>query len=182
MASPRDDLDLQVPANGLPRSSLPPLCSTDSVPPPKTYVILNAANIAFEYGNRFTSVNRFDWEGVRKALRYYRKMDVSPQFVCQSRIAKRNPVPTDLVAYMAQAPVVDGHRDVDDLIGIRLAMMYKCQLVDNDNYRDWMGEDKTLSSPEIREWLGSAVDKGLKVGFIFDCHGRFCPLKDPVKV
>lgn len=139
-------------------------------------VVLNACNLGFGY----TGDGRFTWEGVRQAVRYYEERGVAVQAVCKFRTAKLSPVPEDLKAVTVVCPIIDQQPDADDLFGIRLAMDHSCQLVDNDNYRDWKyKEDMWCSDEDLRNWLTTAEGTLLKVNYVFDCSGKFIPSVPP---
>ncbi|CAK0869514.1 unnamed protein product [Prorocentrum cordatum] len=151
-------------------------------------VVLNCANIGCVYaanrrrrdgelaGKMQGSYNNFEWEGVRKAMEYYWDRGVTPQGVCKHRTAQLSPVPLDLRDHVSLCPVVDNQAGIDDLFTIRVAMKYGCQLVDNDNYRDW----KAGVHEDVRQWLSSeGAGASLKVTYIFDLNGRFLPSLEP---
>eukprot|EP00913_Durusdinium_trenchii_P035688 g33393.t1 len=126
-------------------------------PAPRT-VVINCANVGTVYSESRRQLyasqlapdagprKGFDWDGVRRAFRYYESHGLQPQGVCKNRTAVLSPVPADLKPKVIVCPVVDDQRDADDLFTIRLAMRYGCQLVDNDNYRDWKREENRRSS------------------------------------
>mmetsp|Transcript_94376 Transcript_94376/g.170459 ORF Transcript_94376/g.170459 Transcript_94376/m.170459 type:complete len:82 (+) Transcript_94376:10-255(+) len=69
-----------------------------------------------------------------------------------------------------------------DLFTIRLAMRYGCQLVDNDNYRDWKHQERKWGTDDdIRQWLLNGEGVHLKVPYIFDRMGRYIPSVPPQK-
>lgn len=146
-------------------------------------VILNAANIgiSFTESKRSGGHKHFSWEGVKRAFDFYQDAGVQCQIVCQHRIWLRHEpsAPESLRQFIVATPVVDDHKDVDDLFGIRLAIRYGAQLVDNDNYRDWQEAGKQLSDPAIREWVSTAKEKRLKVSYCFDVFGNFMPDVSP---
>jgi len=151
---------------------------------PKRMVVLNCANIGFQYsylrsGNAASQGPcRFDWEGVRQAIRFYKRCGVVPQGICQHRIALYSPVPQDLQECVTVCPHVDDQSDADDLFTIRVAMRYSCQFVDNDNYRDWKHDPKRTDH-DVREWLLHGDGAHLKVTYVFDTFGRFIPSAQP---
>jgi len=160
-------------------------------PAPRT-VVINCANVGTVYSESrrqlyathltdpgSSSKKGFDWDGVRRVFQYYGSHGLQPQGVCKNRTAVVSPVPVDLKAKVIVCPVVDDQRDADDLFTIRLAMRYGCQLVDNDNYRDWKREEgKWGTTDDIRDWLhGDGVR--LKVSYVFDRMGRFIPSVPP---
>lgn len=120
--------------------------------------------------------NKFDWEGVRRAFEYYDLRGVNVQGVCKNATARLSPVPADLKSRVIVTPIVDSTKDVDDLATIRLAMAYKCQFVDNDNYRDWKWDSsKRGAEPDIRQWLAQGEGRKLKVTYVFDSQLQFIP-------
>lgn len=64
-------------------------------------------------------------------------------------------------------------RDNDDFSTILEAYKYKCQFVDNDNYRDW---GVRIKDPEVAKWYGQNKTH-LHVAYYFDRFGNFTPLK-----
>merc|ERR1719282_8313 len=162
-----------------------------SMPADSRMVVLNCANIGCAYvkavrrngrGTDHLSSCNFDWEGVRRAFQFYEKNGVLPQGVCKNRTAVLSPVPEDLKPRIIVCPVVDDHPDADDLFTIRLAMKYRCQLVDNDNYRDWKSGEHGNIDDEVRNWLIRGEGAKLKVTYVFDCMGLFLPSIDPVPI
>lgn len=157
---------------------------------PRT-VVINCANVGTVfcesrkqlYAAQLTetggSKKGFMWEGVRRAFQYYESHGLKPQGVCKNRTAVLSPVPDDLKSRVIVCPVVDDQRDTDDLFTIRLAMRYGCQLVDNDNYRDWKHQENKRGTDDIiRDWLLGAGAR-LKVSYVFDRTGRFIPSVPP---
>eukprot|EP00415_Alexandrium_ostenfeldii_P003723 UN3723 len=147
-------------------------------------VVINCANVGFDSnhqrGGGVGGQQRFDWEAVRQAFRFYDDLHVTAQGVCKKRTADLTPVPADLKSRVVICPPVDDEGDIDDLYTIRVAMCYGCQFVDNDNYRDWK-RDIDKGSQEVRAWLQGDGAK-LKVTFIFDANGRFVPSVYPPAV
>jgi len=77
------------------------------------HIVIDCANVAFRYGaRRCPRRNFFEWDGVRRALKYYREKDVTV-----SLVTKDNwfiPLPDDLFAYASFVPCVDGDKSNDD--------------------------------------------------------------------
>jgi len=141
-------------------------------------VILNCANLGHTYTHERGLGQRFDWEGVRKAIRFYDDLGVASQGVCKRRTAMKSPVPADLKSRVVVCPTVDDDGDADDLYTIRMAMHYGCHFVDNDNYRDWK-RNRDKSCEDVQEWLSRGDGAKLKVTYIFDYFGRFIPSMSP---
>eukprot|EP00929_Paragymnodinium_shiwhaense_P051283 TRINITY_DN25816_c0_g1_i1.p1 TRINITY_DN25816_c0_g1~~TRINITY_DN25816_c0_g1_i1.p1 ORF type:complete len:546 (+),score=156.34 TRINITY_DN25816_c0_g1_i1:151-1788(+) len=136
-----------------------------------TTVVVNFANVGASYGK--TCLNRdswglFDWEGVRRAVRYLtsqRKMKVIGVINqdyratdCNSR--EQRPMPRDIrqmCACIEEVPRVDGdnHKSIDDEVTILCAYRLNCHWVDNDNYKDWKQQ---MRDDMVREWLNTCQD------------------------
>ncbi|CAE7199599.1 unnamed protein product, partial [Symbiodinium natans] len=174
VAEPKDvEVQVAVPSAGPTAPSAKqtvekPEAAVEKRTPAKT-VVINCANVGTVYSESRRqlyaeklppstetgpSKRGFDWDGVRRVFDFYESHGLQPQGVCKFRTEKMSPVPSDLKSRVIVCPVVDDQRDVDDLFTIRLAMRYGCQLVDNDNYRDWKHEEGKLgTSDDIRDWL-----------------------------
>jgi hypothetical protein len=100
--------------------------------------VLNVSNIGFTFGEQVSGMRRhFDWTGVRRAIEFYEALGYFPVCLCKAATAVHNPVPADLAQQVTVCPVDDRFPGNDDLFAMRAAILWKCSLVDNDNFRDW---------------------------------------------
>lgn len=144
-------------------------------------VVLNCANIGHRYAQDVRCPNGFDWRGVRAAIDYYLKHYCVVHAVCPAQLVHSHPYPMDFERsgysnFIQKIPVRDGFRDLDDLCGLMLAERYDCQLVDNDNYRDWTAGRP--GSEQVAEFLNHRWPC-LRVSYFFDSHGNFYPSLKP---
>lgn len=143
------------------------------------HVVLNCANIGCDFGENVEqrgAGSKFSWEGVERACSFYDKEGFVVHAIIGQRLlhkAGREQVSAKLNDALVVIPSRDEMRDNDDFSTILEAYKYKCQFVDNDNYRDW---GLRIKNREVAAWYGANKHE-LHIAFYFDRFGHFTPLK-----
>lgn len=144
-------------------------------------LVVNFANVAMSYGNNVLQRNkatttRFDFEGIRKCVTYFRSRGVKVIGVTYQKIIRGtdrgqrvDDIPEDIkemCSSILQTPALCGaqHKSADDELTIKSAYRRNCRFLDNDNYRDWL---KFMRDERVREWL-QKHQALLQVKYYFD--------------
>lgn len=138
-----------------------------------TEVVVNFANVAHSFSHHVLHGRGFEYEGVRRCVRYFTGLGMLVTGVvmenanaCDNGIPTRT-VPPDIrqMCAISEAPRIDdsAHSSADDEITIRSAYNRNCFLLDNDNYRDWQ---KALDT-DVKSWYLRCKDK-LHLRYYFD--------------
>lgn len=129
----------------------------------------------YRYG--VSTSDRFDWNGVRTAVRHYvsrgvkvRLISVSGFYAYDSGSAtKVFETPVDITGMPGVRDIIVSKRDdqggTDDVFTLRTAFSLDCCWVDNDNYRDWKKDERI--EQDVRRWI-TEKSPYRKVGFTFD--------------